>query len=55
MVITIIINMINIIIRTLGELSKHTELELKSLGLKDNDLINQNYCSKFKYYIYYNY
>ena len=27
-------------IRTLGELSKHTELELKSLGLKDNDLIN---------------
>lgn len=27
-------------IRTLGELSKHTELELKSLELNDNDLIN---------------
>lgn len=27
-------------IRTLGELSKHTELELKSLGLNENDLVN---------------
>ena len=25
-------------IRTLGELSKHTELELKSLGLNENDI-----------------
>lgn len=27
-------------IRTLGELSKHTELELKSYGLSENDLMN---------------
>ena len=27
-------------IRILGELSKHTELELKSLGLNENDLTN---------------
>lgn len=27
-------------IRTLGELSKHTELELKSYGLNDNELTN---------------
>ena len=27
-------------IRTLGELSKHTELELKSIGLNENELLN---------------
>ena len=27
-------------IRTLGELSKHTELELKSIGLTENELLN---------------
>lgn len=27
-------------IKTLGELTKHTELELKSLGLKENDIVN---------------
>ena len=27
-------------IRTLGELSKYTELELKNYGLNDNDLLN---------------
>ena len=27
-------------IQTLGELTKHTELELKSLGLNGNDIVN---------------
>lgn len=27
-------------ISTLGEMSKHTELELKSYGLNDNDIVN---------------
>lgn len=27
-------------IKTLGELTKHTELELKSLGLNGNDIVN---------------
>ena len=35
-----LIQMKNNNIRTLGELSKHTELELKSCGLNDNDLLN---------------
>lgn len=27
-------------IKTLGELTKHTELELKRLGLNENDIVN---------------
>ncbi len=35
-----LIQMKNNNIRTLGELSNHTGLELKSYGLNDNDLLN---------------
>ncbi len=35
-----LIQMKNNNIRTLGELSKYTELELKNYGLNDNDLLN---------------